>query len=137
MTTQAQSVSFTLDQSNKPFQLQNGLLASTATVNYVITGAPATMAITVESLANQAGADQNLEMSSNLGVLDTYSSTSNISGRSVTLTGTPTWLQFTANWTGGSDVMVTVTVTSSGAGPTYSNSTAPLVQTVAQAAGPG
>jgi hypothetical protein len=93
--------------------LQNHLLdASSLTVSYTITGAPASISIVVEGIVLANGGAST--------VLDTYSSTSNTSGRSINLTATFDWFRVTVNGAGGQNVSVSGSLASSGSGPTFS-----------------
>jgi hypothetical protein len=137
MTTQAQSVSFTLDQSGKPFVYQNGLLNSgTLNLVYSCLGGGSAV-VTVEGFYNPLGNDINLEPGPLAVALDSITITSNTT-RAIALNGIPyAWFQVTANLTGGTNPSVGVTATSTGAGATYSSSSASVVQVVNQEPGPG
>jgi len=113
------STSFSLVQSGAPFVVPNHLVDATSiSIAYVIAGAPLTMRIVVEGIKNASGA---------VAVLDSYVGTSNVS-RSITLSDTYDRFKITAYWSGGKGVSLAATLTSTGAGPTFSTTSLSAVQ---------
>lgn len=107
------STSFFLDQSGKPFSIQNHLVAaSSLTAIYTITGAPATLTVVIEGMKNASGV---------AAIVDSYVGTANTT-RTITLSDTFDWFRLTATWTGGKNVSVAASLTSTGPGPTWSAS---------------
>ena|ERR1019366_2307737 len=112
------STSFTISQSGQPFVVPNHLVATSIVINYVIAGAPDSLVISVEGIINASG---------DVAVLGSYSGTSN-SSQTITLGATYDRFRVTATWTGGANVSVSGTLTSTGPGPTWSASSLPAVQ---------
>src|SRR5580692_7409581 len=102
----------TLDESGKVFFVPNTvqiLSGGSLSVAYVINGAPATLSIIVMGVINATG---------DTIVLDTYTGTSNTT-RTISLTNNFDAFLIAPTWTGGADVTVGATVTSTGSGQTY------------------
>jgi hypothetical protein len=105
-----QSVSqFSIVRSGYPFSVQNtvGIASGGAiSITYTISGAPGSLTIQVEGCKNSIGV---------VALLDTYNGTSGTT-RSISLSDTYDYFQITANWTGGNNVGVAVSMTIAGPG---------------------
>jgi hypothetical protein len=112
--TQSASSSFVFAGPGVPVALQNHLLdTSSITVNYTVAGSPVTVSITVEGIILADGGS--------VALLDTYTGTTSVSGRSISLGSVSyDWFRITASWTGGSNVAISGSMQSSGSGPTFS-----------------
>jgi hypothetical protein len=134
--SETNSTSFVLETSGYPVSLPNAVYQSSGnlTINYAITGAPASMTIVVEGVASPAtsassGEDYGAQPGSAT-VLDTYSSTGSVSNRSIALN----WVLYdsfrvTAAWTVGTNVTVAGSLQTSGPGPTWNSESLGAVQT--------
>jgi hypothetical protein len=103
----------TLDESGKLFFVPNTvqiLSGGSLSIAYVVNAAPATLSIIVMGVINATG---------DTIVLDTYTGTSNTT-RTIALANNFDAFLITANWTGGANVTVGATITSTGSGPSYS-----------------
>src|SRR5438132_9171616 len=103
-----QSVSqFLLVKSGFPYSIQNAVAiasGSSLTVGYVVSGAPATLTITIEGIKNASG---------DVAVLDSYVGTASTQ-RTVALSDNYDAFTVTAVWTGGSAktaIAVSITAT--------------------------
>jgi hypothetical protein len=128
MSTQSQSTQFVLTVSGSAAKVLNNVYQSSGniTVNYAIAGSPATMSIALEGVANPktGGANDYGAQSGFAAVLDTYSSTSSVSNRTIALNSVQyDSFNIIATWTGGKNVTVTGSVQTSGPGPTWSSAT--------------
>src|ERR1700722_16865621 len=93
---------------------------SSLTVNYVPSGSPAALTVTIEGIVNASG---------DVAVLDSYSGTTNTT-RTVSLGGVSyDSFRFTASWTGGNNVSVGGSVASTGAGPQFNSNSLTAFQT--------
>lgn len=114
MTQQVQA-SLQLNTSGQPFIIPNmGLQASntsTLTIGYTILGAPTIISLSVEGLLLAQG---------DVSVLDIYSSVSNITRTITPLGSTFDNFTVTGTWVGGTNVMVNVVFTTTGAGAAFS-----------------
>lgn len=106
---QSSSQTVQLNGSGQTIALPNSLTnTTTLSVQYVITGAPATVTLVVEGQTSLGI----------INILDTYSTVANTT-RSISLSGvTYTSFILAPLWTGGTNVSVTATVVSSGSGST-------------------
>jgi hypothetical protein len=134
MSTQSQSTQFVLTVSGSAAKVLNNVYQSSGniTVNYTIAGAPATMSIVVEGIAGPKTGQGN-DYGAQAGaatVIDTYSSTSSVSNRSVALNGVQyDSFNVIASWTGGKGVTINGSLQMTGSGPTWSSSTLGSIQT--------
>jgi hypothetical protein len=121
--TQGNVTNFSLSQSGQPFAVPNGAnvaAGSTLTVAYSIAGAPTTMGIFIEGVKTSAGGS--------VALLDTYSSTANVSARSVGINDIYDSFKVTATWTGGANVRVAASISANGPGLAWNSSSLPAVQ---------
>lgn len=119
-------VSFQLNMPGQPFLISNmGLQASntsTLTIGYTILGAPSTISLSVEGLSNASG---------DVSVLDTYSTVSNTTRTITPLGATFDNFTVTGTWTGGTNVAVNATFSTTGAGASFSSSLdLPVIHTI-------
>jgi hypothetical protein len=104
-------VQFSLPRSGIPFVVQNAVniqSGGSLSITYTVSGAPATLTITVEGCKNASG---------DVAVLDSYVGTANTT-RAVSLSDTYDYFQITAVWTGGSNVNVSASLSFTGSGQT-------------------
>jgi hypothetical protein len=136
MTTQASSISFVLDASGYPRTIPNAVAQASGnlTVSYAVSGSPVSLTILLEGLSNPDTA--NTYSGAQPGsptLLDTYSSTSSVSGRSVSVSQLFDSFRVTASWTGGNNVQIAVTLSTSGASTVFTSTSLSAIQTVAGA----
>jgi len=113
------AISFTLTQSGFPFLIRNALAdSSSITLVYTVSGAPTSLVITIEGIVAASGTVQ---------VLDSYSGTANTT-RTVNLSAVYDAFKISAIFGGGKNVSVAATLTSTGAGPTFSTTSLSAVQ---------
>jgi hypothetical protein len=124
MSQQTNTASFILDAPAFPLEFPNAVYQSTGnlTVSYTVNGAPATLTIVIEGISSPASA--NTDFGAQPGsptLLDTYSSTSSTSNRSVALNGVfYNAFRVTGTWTGGTNVTIAGSITLSGPGTSFS-----------------
>jgi hypothetical protein len=121
--TQGNLTTFALSQSGQPFAVPNGAnvaAGGSLVVNYNISGAPSSMTVYIEGVKNSSGGS--------VALLDTYSSTANVSARSVGINDIYDSFKVTATWTGGANVRVAASISASGPGLAWNSGTLPAVQ---------
>ena len=113
------STSFIIHASGQPVVIPNHLVDSTTmTAVYTVSGKTASLTVVIEGIVNASGVAS---------IVDSYTGTASTS-RSITLSATYDRFRITAYWTGGSNVSVSATLTSTGPGPTWSASSLVAVQ---------
>ena len=126
------NINFVLDASGFQLNLPNAVYQASGNlvVGYTIAGAPSSMVITVEGIsspATNAANDYGAQAGSPV-VLDTYSSTSNTSGRTIAVSSLFDSFRITGTWAGGNNVTVQGSLQMTGAGPTWNSESLPALQ---------